>query len=139
MNATIGERFQEAAVRMKMHGISPEIIQQFSRDGGLNISDSPSGICRWIKREELGPVRHFEDVYDALVYHIIRTHTPVGNTDAYLFVSNKKDEWEYDRERIRRMDKGVMVYTHNHYAPLCSGLGYVGLAGTNNDGLQRIW
>ena len=133
------EKKAEAIERMKALGIFPQTIRQFERDGYVSISEPPFGAFYWAEGRDLEHIRQFEAEHNALVYMAIRSYTNIGKMDSYLFVSDYVEEWEADRQSIRNPDNGLFAYVHNHDAPDCSEMGYIGVVPTVAAGLRRTW
>jgi len=45
----------------------------------------------------------FEEKYDSVVYMVVRTFSNIGKMDSYLYVSDYREEWEYDNENIKNL------------------------------------
>ena len=137
MNISIEEKRIEAVVRMKRWGIYNGAISQFKKEGLVSISEPPLGIFFWVEGRELEAVKEFEKEHNALVYCIVRSYTTIGKMDAYLFVSDYKEEWEMDRRD--QIDGQQLAYVVNYDMPDCSEFGSIGLAKTMAGGLRRTW
>ena len=137
MDKSIETKKEEAVSRMKRLGISLEMVRQFEQDGCIGISKPPVGEFCWAKGEDLQHIRNFEADYNALVYMIIRSNTPIGKIDSYLYVSNYPEEWEYERMLLDKNTPSVYVYNHN--APECSELGEIGIRRSIEGGLLQEW
>lgn len=131
------DKKKEAIKRMKEWGIFPQTIKQFEKEGLISESAPPFGACYWIEGEQLDRVREFEKEYNALVYHVIHSYTNIGEMEAYLYVSNYEEEWEYDHEDIKNGQQ--LCYVYNHDMPDCSELGSIGIKLTPAAGLVRVW
>ena len=82
MNVDMKTKQQEAIKRMKMMQIFPEAIRQFKDDGKVMVSEPPFGALYYITEKEQQEVAKFEQEYNALVYHVVRTYTEVGQLDS---------------------------------------------------------
>lgn len=140
MNISIEEKKAEAINRMKRLGIFSETVKQFEKDDKVSISEPPVGAFYWAEGEDLDRIRQFEGKRNALVYVVIRSYTTIGKMDAYLFVSDHRDEWEEDNEAIVTSGTSeMMAYVFNHDMPDCSEMGYIGVNRTLAAGLRRTW
>ncbi len=137
MNISIEEKRAEAVRRMKLVGIFPETIRQFEKEGYVSISEPPLGAFFWAEGEDLERIKKFEEAYHALVYMVVRAYTTIGKMDAYLYVSNRQEEWDLDREDL--LEGEPIAYVFNHDMPDCSELGSIGIERTTAAGLKRTW
>lgn len=137
MNVSREEKMEEAVARMKLLGIFPETIRQFQEDGMVSISEPPMGAFYWMEGEDLDRVRAFEEEWNALVYVAVRSYTPLGKMDCFLYVSDHRDEWSMDRDDIAQGQ--AVAYCFNHGMPDCSEIGSIGIVRTAAAGLERTW
>nr|DAP06687.1 MAG TPA: hypothetical protein [Caudoviricetes sp.] len=137
MNVSIEEKKTEAISRMKMLGLYPTIIREFGRDFTVNRSDPPFGALYWVEDKELEELRAWEIEHNALVYHVVRSYTTFGTLDAYLYVSDVKEEWDVVHDDLE--DGNSLVYVVNHDMPDCSEFGYIGIKTTSAAGLVRTY
>ena len=137
MDKSIETKKEEAVSRMKRLGIPPEMVRQFEQDGCISISKPPSGAFYRAEGEDLQHIRNFESDYNALVYVVIRSNTPIGIIDSYLYVSNYPEEWEYERKLLDENTPSVYVYNHN--VPECSELGEIGIRRSTEGRLLQEW
>lgn len=135
MNISAKEKMTEAVDRMKKFGLYSEVIEQF-KNGYINVSEPPFGACFWADDELLEEIRKLEEEYGILVYHVIRARTTMGILDSLLYVSDHKDEWEYDNADLA--DGYAMTYTINHDCPYFSEFGSIAIKTTVAGGLRRV-
>lgn len=124
MKITIEEKKQEAVTRMKSLKLCPKIIQEFEEETLLNMSEN-GGILYWLSDEQKQYVKEFEETYNTLVYHVIRSFTEFGELLTFLYVSDDQEEWEYDREDLK--DGYACAYVKNLDEDLFSEFGSVGI------------
>lgn len=137
MNISIEEKKVEAVARMKQLGIFDQTISQFEHNGLISRSEPPFGAYYWVEGEELEAIRRFEAEYNALVYTVIRTYYVGGTTmDAYLYVSDHKEEWDDDKDDIHYMEP--YTYVVNHQDPDFSEFGRIQVRLAAAAGLIRI-
>lgn len=139
MNAAVSieDKKREAVTRMERLGIFDQTISQFERNGIISRSESPFGAYYWIEGEDLEEIRRFEAEYNALVYTVIRTYYVGGVVmDAYLYVSDHKEEWDHDWWDIK--DEIPYVYVVNRQAPELSEFGRIQVELGPAAGLIRI-
>lgn len=131
------EKKIEALGRMKRLGVFPETIKQFEQEDHVSISEPPVGAFFWVEGEELNEMKQWEQEHIHLVYCIVRAYTSIGKMDAYLYVSDHKDEWADDREMLRNNE--TIAYVINRDMPDCSEFGSIGIRRTIAAGLARTW
>lgn len=131
------EKKAEAIKRLRALSISPETIRQFEEDGLVSISEPPHGAFVWAGDEDLARIRDFECKYNALVYLIVRSCSPFGHRDNFLFVSNYPGEWELDMEDLK--DNTPLAYVYNRDVPGCSKFGCITVQKTPAGGLVRTY
>lgn len=138
MKISVADKKAEAVKRMNLLGIYPETIQQFDKEDFVSVSEPPIGAYFWVQGEELDRIREFEKNYNALVYTVVRgRYLEIGTLDAYLYVSDEKEEWERDIENIHNNEAFAYVYSHDY--PEQSEFGYIGIKLTIAAGLIRTW
>ncbi|MBQ9565838.1 MAG: hypothetical protein IJU98_09660 [Synergistaceae bacterium] len=137
MNVSVEEKKTEAIARMKEIGISSQTISQFEKHDKISVSEAPFGVFSWIKDEDLEQVREFEQLYDALVFVVIRDFSPLlGTMDSFLFVSDSPEEWEFERQILKKGQ--TIAYVYNHDVPEYSETGTIGIELTTAGGLRRV-
>ena len=122
MKITIEEKKQEAIERMKSLKLYPNIIKEFEKENIVNMSEN-GGFLYWLTDEQKEIVSEFEQEYDALVYHVIHNFTEIGEMLTFLYVSDEKEEWEYDREDLKA--GCACAYVKNLTDDMCSEFGSV--------------
>lgn len=137
MNISIEEKKKEAIKRLKKLRVYEEVIEQFEKEGLINMSEPTFGACYWPTDNELAMIREFEQEHNAVVYHVIRSFMEFGTCDCYLFVSDYEEEWEQEVEYTKR--GSAFVYVYNHDEPAFSEFGSVGIKLTPAGGLARTW
>ncbi len=135
MNISVEEKRHEAIKRMKMLKIYPATIKQFER-GKVSRSEPPLGAFYWVEGKELEQIQKFEAEYNALVYLVVRAYTDFGILDSYLYVSDHKDEWEDDINRLEHLYP--FTYTKNQTEELFDDFGTIGIELTAAAGLIRV-
>ena len=110
MKVTMEEKKTEALERMKMLNLYPNIIREFERDNTLNLSEN-GGFLYWLDDQQKEYVSEFETEHNALVYHVIHNYTEFGELLTFLYVSDSKDEWGFDRADLK--DGYACAYVKN--------------------------
>lgn len=118
------EQKQEALQRMKKLDIYFQAIKEFEKENIINKSEH-GGILYWLDEKEQEFVKEFEEKYNAVVYHIIHNYTEFGELYSLLFVSQHKEEWDWDNEDIK--NNIAMVYVKNIDEDAFSEFGSIGI------------
>lgn len=118
------EQKLEAIKRMKKLDIYTQVIKEFEKDNVLNKSES-GGILFWLDENEQKMVKEFEEKYNATVYHLIHNYTEYGELYSFLFVSQYKDDWDYDNEDLN--NNRSLVYVKNIDEDAFSEFGSIGI------------
>ena len=128
MNVSIETKKAEAIKRMKALDLYKPYITLFEKDNQIFMSEMTGGVYEFNDNEELvAKVKAFEEEYDALVYHVIRTMTQFGELYNFLYVSKYQEEWETDNEDIA--EGYALVYVWNKTDDWCSEFGSIGVQG----------
>ena len=136
MNNKKKKKQAEAIRRMKEMKIYNDVIQQFQKKGIVCISTPPLGAHFYANEELRKVIAEFEKEYDALVYTGIQTYTDImGLTYELFYVSDHKEEWEYDDND--RAQNWQVVYVYNKSTPEFSEIGGIGYELTPAGGLRR--
>ena len=133
--ATIEEMKEEALLRMKMLKLHSNVIDEFWKENKLNKSEGLNAILFFLTDEEKKRIKRIEEKYKILVYHVIHTYTTnLGELYDLLYVSNHKEEWEYDRQDIKQ---GIILSrTEVIYDSINSEFGSIGIQ-SKNGGVVR--
>ena len=118
------EKKQEALNRMRMLDIYSPVIKEFEKENIINKSEH-GGMLYWLDENEQEFVKEFEEKYNAIVYHIIHNYTEFGELYSLLFVSQHKEEWDWDNEDIK--NNIAMVYVKNIDEDAFSEFGSIGI------------
>ena len=96
------EMKQEALNRMKMLLLHQNVINEFKKENKLNKSEGPLGTLYWLDEEEKGMVKEYEEKWNVLVYHVIKTFTKdMGVIYDLLYIIDEKQYWEREREELK--------------------------------------
>ncbi len=102
--ATRDEMHEEAISRMKSMSLYPEIIKYFEKLDEPQVYEPPYGAGYALEDEELEELHQIEADHNFLVWGVIRHFGKLIGEDAtinyYLFVSNLKTDWEYERQLL---------------------------------------
>jgi len=127
----------EALKRMKELNMYSGTINLFETDDTVCCTDGALGACYELDDEQKKRVSQFEKDHDGLVYHVICSHTTIGEMENYLYVSNYPEEWEMDNDNIK--EGCQLCYVNNLTYPDCSEFGTIGIELTPAGGLTRTW
>ena len=101
------EMKQEAINRMKMLLLHQNVINEFKTENKLNKSEGPLGTLYWLDEEEKGMVKEYEEKWNVLVYHVIKTFTKdMGIIYDLLYITDEKNYWEEERKRL---EQGIVL------------------------------
>lgn len=114
----------EAIQRMQMLKLHDTPIREFKENDVLNLSEN-GGILYWLDDKQKEYVKEFEAKYNAVVYHVIHDYTEFGELLSFLYVSESKDEWGYDREGLKA--GYALAYVKNLDDEYCSEFGSIGI------------
>lgn len=129
------KQMTEAKARIRMLGLLGKPVQEFTRSGKLNRSEN-AGALYWLDEKEQKMVDDFEKKHDAVVYHVILSHTGIGDMYSMLYVSKDEDEWQEDRAELKEGE--TLAYVVNTSMPDCSEFGSIGFKQMFG-GLVRTW
>lgn len=125
----------EAIKRMKMLKLHDAVIEDFEVRGEVYLSEK-IGFLYELDDEQRKRVADFEDIYNGLVYHVVRSHTNFGELLNFLYVSDHEDEWSYDRADLTQ--GYTVAYVANLSDELCSEVGFIKVC-PNIGGLYRVF
>ena len=129
MKATKEQMKQEALARMKLLDLHRNVVRDFETEGKINYSWGCLGILYWATGEIGEVVQKFENQTGYLVYHVIHNNTEIGRMLTLLYVSTEMEEWNADKQDLR---KGCpLAYVENLTYPDCSEFGSVGVKSLN--------
>ena len=98
---TISKKKEEAIKRMNILGLFKPCIKAFEKYDEVQLTEPTGGLYEFNDDAELkAKIKEFETEYDALVYHVIHTYTQFGELYNFLYVSDYKEEWEFDRADV---------------------------------------
>lgn len=115
---------QEALERMKILGLHQNVLDEFEKEGKLNLSD-PGAALFWLNDKQQELVDSWESETGNLVYHVIQSHTEFGELLSFLYVSKHIEEWELDRCDLEACCP--FCYVMNLDDDMCSEYGCIGI------------
>lgn len=71
------------------------------RSEGASIGPIKVGCLYWISDEENKMIEKFEKERNIKVYHLILSHTNIGEMYSLLYVSQYPEEWDMDKESLK--------------------------------------
>lgn len=124
MNVSREMKKEEAIQRMRALDLYKPCIEAFNKRDEVQLSEMTGGLYEFSDNEALTKkVREFENEHNALIYHVIHTFTQFGELYSFLYVSDHKDEWDYDNEDIK--DNYTLAYVWNTSDDWCSEFGTI--------------
>lgn len=124
---------QECLERLRILGVLPNVRKEFKEEQKLNCSEY-YGALFWLTDEVKEMVRGFEEKYDAMVYHVVKSRTEFGDAYAMLYVSKDADEWESDREYLKTDGEAIAYVVNGEVAEI----GSIGVR-PQYGGVVRTW
>ena len=124
------EKQFEALQRLQIMNVDESMVISPFKDGCILMSERVNKIfCALLSSIEeddilKAKIQDFEQKYQSLVYHVQLTHTSFGDCYSFFYVSNQKDEWEYDRNDLK--EGYPIVYVWNRTNPEFSEFGSIG-------------
>ena len=92
-----------------MLNVHKNVLNEFIIENILNKSEGKNGILYWLSDKEQEKVKEYEEKWNVLVYHVIKTYTlDLGILYDLLYITNKKEYWEDERKRL----KNELVLSH---------------------------
>ena len=137
MNVSLEKKKEEAIRRLKKIGLFEQAVEDFEKNGNVQVSEVPLGGLFWLDDEQKKIVSEFEKKNNALVYTAICTPTNFGLMDTFFFVSDYPEEWEDDDADLD--DNCCVAYVYNHDAPDFSEIGSVSFKLLPSGGLKRTF
>ena len=126
------EMKQEAIQRMKDIQMRNDVIDSFANG---KITMSSKGNIFEVPQEKLEFVKEHEKEIGVMIYHVIHSFGNIGETYEFLFVSNYREDWDYERNMIKR--NNLYCYSENITHPDWSEAGSI-LVENVNGSLLRI-
>lgn len=124
MNVSRKIKKTEAIKRMRKLGLFKPCVDTFKHYDEVQVSEIDFMCSAMTSNKELtAKVKEFENEYNALVYHVIRTSTQFGELYNFLYVSDYEEEWKMDNEDIK--DNYTMSYVWNKTDKWCSEFGTI--------------
>ena len=128
MSISMETKKAEAIKRMKALDLYKPYITLFKKDNKIFMSEMTGGVYEFDDNTKLvEKVKVFEEEYEALVYHVIRTMTQFGELYNFLYVSKYEEEWEMDNDDIK--EGYALAYVWNKTDEWCSEFGSIGVKG----------
>ena len=123
---TRANKKEEAIKRMNILGLYKPCIKVFEKYDEVQLTEPTGGLYEFSDDEELkAKVKEFEEEYDALVYHVIHTYTQFGELYNFIYVSDYKEEWEFDRADVKA--GYAVAYVWNKSNEWCSEMGSIAI------------
>ena len=96
------ELIAEALKRMKILEFNLNVLHEFETEQKLNRSETSSGLFVWLTDDEMEIVKEFQEKYNVLVYHVIKTCTvQMGTIYDLLFITTEQEEWDIEKEDLK--------------------------------------
>ena len=108
---TIEEMRQEAITRMEILEVFKDSIAQFKENNKISKTENSTIGNIWLTKEETQQVNAIEKEQNILIYFCMVNNWEQGTMYSYLYVSNKKQEWELERQDA--LEREPLAYVYN--------------------------
>ena len=129
---------EEAEFRLSscMHDTQGSIATKLLNTRGI-ILETYDGVCMPVPEEHKSAIADFENRFNALVYYVMFDHSvDFGDTISLLYVSNRQEEWEYERKYLK--EGHPFAYIVNLANPVLSERRSVSLIQRKYSVLERV-
>ena len=128
MNTTKEEKKQKALQVMEQLGIYEGFIKDYKRDDDyVCYFENFAGFWAWQRQEVIDKVKEIEKEYNCTVYAITHEYTDFGECYSFLIVTDYKEDWDYDFEKIDNNNFYAYAYVWNKDVDYCSEFGTIGI------------
>lgn len=133
---------QEGLERLRMLNVLGKVRQDFAR-GKLYYSERQNSffnaVLYWVDNNPtwLDKIKKFESKNKVMVYHAQLTHLECGDCLSLLYVSKDEEEWENERDDLRKGMPFVKTIDPNAEDDYFSEYGYIGIK-PSMGGVARI-
>ena len=127
METTIEERKIEAIRLMKELDIFDVYIKGFEKSGDTCFYENYAGFWTFQDEELLAKQKELEEKYNCTVFAITHEYTEFGECYDFLLVTNNKEEWSYNIEKVNYNQFYVFAYVWNRDDDYCSEFGTIGV------------
>lgn len=118
-NPTPDDIQSEAMYRMERLNLMSSIRNQFKQSGKIYMSEF-GGILYDLNKNAESAVSQVKE-FGYIPYHVIVSHTNIGDMYSVLYVSTDANEWEYERPKHGQM----LAYVYNAEEPSFSEIGTI--------------
>ena len=121
------ERKIKAVELMKRLGIYKPYIKDFQENDTVCFYENFAGFWAWQNEELNKKIKEIESKYNCTVYAVTHEFTEFGECYDLLIVSDYKEEWDYELEKISPNTYSAFAYVWNKDDEWCSEFGSIGI------------
>jgi len=126
----------EAISRLKLLGVSEEIIRAYEENRQIYMAVPPLGEARPLISGAYDELHKFEKEKHFVLYFAIRTAIPFVR-DSYLCVGPYEEDWETERAGLKNHAEGVLAYVFSPANPHLSGFNFIWICAAPDGGILQ--
>ena len=127
MNITLEEKKLKAIELMTKLDIYKPYIKGFKEENEVCYFEGFAGFWAFQEPELVKKIKEIEEKHNCLVYAVTHEFTEFGECYDLLIVSDYKEEWDYELEKISPNTYSAFAYVWNKDDEWCSEFGSIGI------------
>ena len=127
MNITLEEKKLKAIELMTKLDIYKPYIKGFKEENEVCYFEEFAGFWAFQEPELVKKIKEIEQKHNCLVYAVTHEFTEFGECYDLLIVSDYKEEWDYELEKISPNTYSAFAYVWNKDDEWCSEFGSIGI------------
>ena len=127
MNITLEEKKLKAIELMTKLDIYKPYIKGFKEENEVYYFEEFAGFWAFQEPELVKKIKEIEQKHNCLVYAVTHEFTEFGECYDLLLVSDYKEEWDYELEKISPNTYSAFAYVWNKDDEWCSEFGSIGI------------
>lgn len=127
MNITLEEKKLKAIELMTKLDIYKPYIKGFKEENEICYFEEFAGFWAFQEPELVKKIKEIEQKHNCLVYAVTHEFTEFGECYDLLLVSDYKEEWDYELEKISPNTYSAFAYVWNKDDEWCSEFGSIGI------------
>lgn len=138
MNITIEEKKLKAIELMTKLDIYKPYIKGFKDENEVCYFERFAGFWAFQDAELVQKIKEIEQKHNCLVYAVTHEFTEFGECYDLLIVSDYKEEWDYELEKVAPNTYSAFAYVWNKDDEWCSEFGSIGIQSFGG-GIRRCY
>ena len=138
MNITLEEKKLKAIELMTKLDIYKPYIKGFKEENEVCYFEEFAGFWAFQEPELVKKIKEIEQKHNCLVYAVTHEFTEFGECYDLLLVSDYKEEWDYELEKISPNTYSAFAYVWNKDDEWCSEFGSIGIQSFGG-GIKRCY